>query len=68
MFGRPFMGSLDRHGIVASGSLAEIEAAVQAVCQTAPEKFILGADCTLPGDINWENIKTAIAAAHAFEG
>jgi uroporphyrinogen decarboxylase len=67
IFGRPFMGGLDRHGIIASGSPDEIKTAVQAACRTAPAEYILGADCTLPGDINWENIKTAIAAAHAFE-
>jgi hypothetical protein len=27
---------------------------------------MLGADCTLPGDIKWENIRAAIDAAHAY--
>ena len=67
MFGRPFMGGMDRHGIIVSGSQADIEAEVQAVCQQAPDDFILAADCTLPADIDWANMKTAIAAAHAFE-
>jgi uroporphyrinogen decarboxylase len=66
MFDKPFMGGLDRHGIVTSGNKEEIERAVKAVCQDAPEKFILGADCTLPGDIDWDNIKTAIQTAHSF--
>ncbi|MFL7811661.1 MAG: uroporphyrinogen decarboxylase family protein [Anaerolineae bacterium] len=64
MFGRPYMGGLDRHGIIASGSKEEIKAAVKDVLRDAPERFILGADCTLPGDIDWDNIRTAIAAAH----
>ncbi|MFN2229724.1 MAG: uroporphyrinogen decarboxylase family protein [Anaerolineae bacterium] len=64
MFGRPYMGGLDRHGIIASGSKEEIKAAVKDVLCDAPERFILGADCTLPGDIDWDNIRTAIAAAH----
>ncbi|MBE9525196.1 MAG: hypothetical protein IMY76_08850 [Chloroflexi bacterium] len=64
MFGRPFMGSLDRHGIITTGSLADIEAAVEAACEDAPSKFMLGADCTLPSEIDWENIKTAVEAAH----
>jgi uroporphyrinogen decarboxylase len=67
LFGRPYMGGLDRHGVIATGSQDEIEQAVKAVCQQAPEKFILGADCTLPGDINWENIKTAIHTAHQLQ-
>jgi len=67
MFGRPFMGGLDRHGIISIGDQDEILEEVNSVCQTSPEKFILGADCTLPGNIDWENIKTAIDAAHQFQ-
>ncbi len=66
-FGRPFMGGLDRHGIISTGSQDEIKAAVNSICRQAPENFILGADCTLPGNIDWENIKTAIDAAHKFQ-
>lgn len=64
LFGRPYMGGLDRHGTIATGSLDEIRARVQALLREAPERFILGADCTLPGDIDWDHIRTAIAAAH----
>jgi uroporphyrinogen decarboxylase len=67
MFGRPYMGGLDRHGIIASGSKEEVRAAVEDVLRDAPERFILGADCTLPSDIDWDNIRTAIAAAHAHQ-
>jgi len=49
-----------------TGSQDEIESMVQDVLQDAPERFILGADCTLPGDIDWDNIKTAIATAHTY--
>jgi uroporphyrinogen decarboxylase len=58
------MGGLDRHGAIASGSEEEIRATVQDVLHDAPERYILGADCTLPGDIDWDNIRTAIATAH----
>jgi len=64
MFGRPFMGGLERKGLIAQQGPAEIRQAVQAVLRNAPAKFILGADCTLPGDINWNNIRAAINAAH----
>jgi uroporphyrinogen decarboxylase len=67
MFGRPFMGGLDRHGIIVSGSKAEIQAAVTSVCRQAPPNFILGADCTLPGNMDWENIKIAIDTAHTYQ-
>ena len=58
------MGGLDRHGIIVDGSEDEIQAAVHNVLCDAPERFILGADCTLPGDVDWDNIRTAIATAH----
>jgi uroporphyrinogen decarboxylase len=64
-FGRPHMGGLDRHGVIASGSQEQIRAAVRAILADAPQRFILGADCTLPGDTDWANIRTAIATAHA---
>ena len=64
MFGRPYMGGLDRKGIIATGTDDEIESAVDEVLQSAPDRFILGADCTLAADIDWDNIKTAISAAH----
>jgi uroporphyrinogen decarboxylase len=66
-FGRPYMGGLDRHGTIATGSVDEIVAAAQDVLREAPERFILGADCTLPGDIDWDNIKAAISTAHKYQ-
>ena len=66
MFDRPYMGGLDRHGDIATGSRDAIKARVQTILQDAPERFILGADCTLPGDVDWDNIKTAIATAHEY--
>lgn len=66
LFGRPFMGGLDRHGIIATGSEVEIKQEVERVLHQAPEKFFLAADCTLPNDVNWDNIKTAISAAHTY--
>ena len=57
---------MDRHGVIATGHGGDIKKAVEDVLKDAPERFILGADCTLPGDIHWENIKTAISAAHEY--
>ena len=65
-FGRPYMGGLDRHGTIVTGSPDEIRAAVRELLVDAPERYILGADCTLPGDIDWDNIKTAIETAHQY--
>ncbi len=67
MFKRPCMGGLDRHGVIVSGTKDEINNAVEQVLNEAPPPFILGADCTLPNNINWENISAAIDAAHGHK-
>ena len=66
MFGRPYMGGLERKGVIATGDRREIENAVEGVLRTAPERIILGADCTVPSETSWDNLKTAISAAHAY--
>ena len=65
MFGRPYMGGLERKGAIASGSPQEIRQAVESVIRAAPERFILGADCTVPGGASWDNLRLAISIAHA---
>ena len=67
LFNRPYMGGLDRLGVLATGSPAEVKSAVEAVLRDAPERFILGADCTVPSDTPWDNLKLAIDTAHAFQ-
>ena len=67
MFGRPCMGGLDRHGLIATAGPAEIGREVARVLNGASRPFMLGADCTLPGDIKWESIRAAIDAAHAYK-
>jgi uroporphyrinogen decarboxylase len=64
MFQRPMMGGLDRHGVIAKGSLAEVEAEIRRVLQVAPRQFILGADCTVAGDTDWKRLRHAIDVAH----
>ncbi len=63
-FRRPFMGGMDRHGVIASGDVPAIQASVGDILATAPERFILGADCTIPGDTDWDVIQAAVDAAH----
>jgi uroporphyrinogen decarboxylase len=66
-FERPFMGGLDRHGVIASGDRGALVDRVQAVIESAPARFILGADCTVPGDTDWDDLRSAIATAHAAD-
>jgi uroporphyrinogen decarboxylase len=66
LFGRPFMGGLDRLGVIAKGRHDEIQDVVEDVLRDAPERFILGADCTVPSETPWDNLRLAIALAHQF--
>ncbi len=58
------MGGIERKGTILSGSKGQIQRMVEDILDSAPEKFILGADCTLPSDANWDNIRIAVSAAH----
>jgi uroporphyrinogen decarboxylase len=64
LFGRPFMGGLERLGIISQGTPEQIRAAVNAALAAAPERFILGADCTVPPQTSWDNLRLAIQIAH----
>lgn len=65
-FGRPFMGGMDRHDVIATGNAAQIRQAVQGVLADIPARFILGADCTVPGETPWENLRVAVETAHSY--
>lgn len=66
VFGRPFMGGMDRHGVIATGPIAAIRAEAEGVLAASPERFMLAADCTVPSETPWENLRAAIDTAHAF--
>lgn len=66
MFRRPFMGGMERTGVIAKGTHDEIRHAAEKILDEAPERFILGADCTVPGETPWTNLKTAIDTAHDY--
>jgi uroporphyrinogen decarboxylase len=66
LFGRPFMGGMERKGVLATGNSEEIRGVATEVLAQAPERFILAADCTVPGDTSWENLRTAIETAHQY--
>ena len=68
VFGRPVMGGMDRNGPLSRGTMAEVRLEAEAVLRDAPPRFVLGADCTIPGEGRWEAIRTAVATAHAWRG
>lgn len=68
LFNRPYMGGMERLGVIATGSEAEVKLAAAHVLASAPTRFILAADCTVPSATPWANLRTAITAAHEFNG
>jgi len=63
-FGRPYMGGLDRHGVLVKGAPAEVEAEIRRVIGAAPRQFILAADCTVDSATSWDRLRHAIEVAH----
>ena len=66
LFKRPFMGGLVRKGAISKGEPDHVREAVLTALQTAPERTILGADCTVPADTSWDNLRLAIQTAHEY--
>jgi uroporphyrinogen decarboxylase len=64
LFGRPFMGGLERKGTIQKGTPEQIRAAVKDAVAKAPDRYILGADCTVPAETPWDNLRLAIQTAH----
>ena len=68
LFGdRPVMGGLDNSakGILYSGTKQQIQDKVYAlIAETGNQGVLLGADCTVPRDIDYDHLRWAIEAAH----
>lgn len=64
IFKRPLMGGLDRHGLLASGTLQQVDDEIRKTIKSAPKQFILGADCTVEGNTDWTRLRHAIDTAH----
>lgn len=63
-FRRPIFGGLERLGVIATGTVEEAKAQVDKVLKNAPANFILGADCTVPGETDWDKLRAIIDYAH----
>ncbi|WP_161554931.1 uroporphyrinogen decarboxylase family protein [Ereboglobus luteus] len=66
LFQRPVMGGLDRKGVLATGTPAQIRATVRDLLRDAPDRVILAADCTVAPTTPIENLRAAIETAHTF--
>lgn len=63
-FKRPYMGGLDRHGVLVKGTPQQVEEEIKRVVKSAPRQFILAADCTVDGNTDWNRLRHAISVAH----
>jgi uroporphyrinogen decarboxylase len=63
-FGRPFLGGMERLGPLSKGTKEEVVREAEAALEVGGESMILGADCTLAADADWNNIAAATATAH----
>jgi uroporphyrinogen decarboxylase len=64
LFGRPYMGGMDRHGAITSGDRSTILDTVSNLLASAPGHYILAADCTVPSETPWTDIALAVDTAH----
>lgn len=68
IFGRPFMGGMKRKGALSTGTVEAVRAEAEQALALAPERFILGADCTMLAGTPWENPRAAVETAHTYQG
>jgi len=66
--GKVILGGLeDRAGVLVSGTLDEIEREVRGIIDGfGAQGFMLGADCTLPTEIDYARIRRAVGAAAEY--
>ena len=67
-FGKPVLGGFDNRpsGLLYSGTKESIQTYTQQLIQsTGTSGILLGADCTLPGDIDIQHIRWVVEAAES---
>ncbi len=68
LFKRTILGGLDNRGVIINGTFDEITDEVHNVIRKFGKRgLMIGADCTLPGDIDPDRIKVAVEACASFE-
>jgi uroporphyrinogen decarboxylase len=65
LFKRTVVGGLGDRGLIVEGPADAIQAAVRKViADVGPRGLMIGADCTVPTDIDINNIRAAVQATH----
>ena len=63
-FGKPVLGGLDNHGILIHGSAEDIAGETRRIIGSFGKKgLMIGADCTVPADIDVNRLRAAVMAA-----
>ena len=63
LFNRTILGGMDNNGVIVNGPVEDIEKRVlNIVDEFGTQMLIIGADCTLPSDINIDHIHAVIEA------
>jgi len=65
IFMKPILGGMNRKGAIQTGPIKEIEKDVNKVLARAPDRFILGANCTI-ANANWDYLRSAVFLAHDY--
>ena len=67
LFKRTILGGMDNNGLIVNGTVKQIEERVhQIISDFGPQHLVIGADCTLPTDIDRDHIRAAVAATASY--
>jgi uroporphyrinogen decarboxylase len=67
LFNRTILGGMDNRGVIVSGPVEDIQRKVHEIIDDfGIRNLIIGADCTLPSDINIEHIQAVIEATEGY--
>lgn len=66
LFGRPFLGGMERLGVISTGPRDAVPQAAREAIRSGPDAMMLGADCTLSASTDWANIAAATEVAHSW--
>jgi uroporphyrinogen decarboxylase len=67
LFHRTILGGMDNNGVIVTGPVEDIQQRVYEIIDNfGTNRLIIGADCTVPSDINMKNIHAAIEAAENY--
>ena len=64
LFHRIILGGMERKGVLVKGTPEQVRTEVERLISDKPARYILGAECTVDGKTDIQNIRAAVNAAH----